>query len=161
MKITKHRLFSVLSAFMLAAVLILSGCGGKKLTKDEYLEAVRGSFKTYAQYAGEISDAIDSENYDSVKGTAEKIEKLFSELETAVPEDKYSQQHQKLCSSIDKEREWINNCVEFAEYGKKKDSLTAQETEELKKLNEKLENASTEFPETVLETVKLLASDTD
>ena len=155
----KSNPFAALAAFLLSAVILLSGCGGKKLSKEEYMEAVRTGFKSYVMCVSEMSDALDTENYSSIKEIAERAEKTLSEIESAVPEEKYAAQHKKLCDSISSEREWFKNCVKFSEYGEKKDSLTPAEAEELSELNKKLENTSEAFPEIVLETVKLLQSD--
>lgn len=148
-----------LSVLLAALMLLFAGCASAKLlTAEEYAEQITVNFKEYAAAVKEIIPCLNISKLDvaQVEKSAANGEAALDKLEKLLPPKEYAVKHGELCAAITAERRWLDLVGDFCRLASKGDSITAQETEELKKVVKELSEAteSSQFPQLVLEIIK-------
>lgn len=109
------RIVSLLIALVIPMALMLSGCKGKPLTKEEYLDTIVAGVKDYSAAAAELT-AIDSTTFtdEAVKARHEKAKEVCGKLDKALdkfadinPPQDYSEKHNTLLKAVEEERKFV------------------------------------------------------
>ena len=127
-------------------LLIIAGCGGVSLTPEEYRGALTECFRDWSGSVAGISSAlfVDENASDKIPPLADKASAALDSIAALVPPEELRQQHEKLRSAMEAEREWLAAVRRFVK------NRSADDLDDI----EYYANTS-DFPATVLETVKL------
>lgn len=139
---------------LLTAILFVTGCSAEPMQPVDYAQAVMDNAQDYFDIVDSLTvsanEALERSEYRTHRKEAEAILKTVERL---TPPVAYSELHDKLCSGIEKEREWLA-LVEDLRY-----SANGKESELAAEINELVSDPV--FPATVLEIAKAVDNDTD
>lgn len=109
------RIVTFFIALVIPMALMLSGCKGKPLTEQEYLDTLAAGVKDYSNAAKELT-AIDSTTFtdEAVKARHEKAKDVCGKMEKALdkfadinPPQNYSDKHKNLLTAVETERKFV------------------------------------------------------
>ncbi len=141
---------------------------------EEYSDALRAAFRKYADNVSIPLELTEKGDYDGAKEALEVSYAALREFDNITPPAEYSGQHEKLMASIDSEFKsldltgrLISVSERFSYLEQHENELSADDKQEVIELVKEIDeinesmNASSEFADTFMETIKMLKADTD
>lgn len=147
----------IVSVFLMIAVLLLSGCGGR-LSAEEYRDALKSQWNEYVSAQMDIVGDIQALDEDGTlfaefEEHCKGFEKAMDGFGKIQPPNGMDYRHDLLLEALDNEREWLSAVR----------ALTAADTpEEIERAEQRIitaANYENSFPKRYMETLKAISDE--
>ena len=111
----------ILLCILLPVLLIISGCGSQ-LSEEQYIEELQNNFREFGssvtRFSTTLSDGEKDGNFDTavIAECCEKIKSALNRIEALNPPAGYSENHGRIGTGIDQEREYVKCAEKINDY---------------------------------------------